>query len=514
MTVREQLEKKYGKTASRPIQPAKSTLSKIADTVSKPFEWTAKNMLAPTIKAIETGMAQPIREMQRIIPGGKTGEEEYQDIFGNTLKDVKQQTTGENLSQAFDVASFVLPVEKLITEPLKYVGKTGKAVLKGAGEILTGVDKSAIGKWYDLAKTNPRKIESLKELVKNHPEEPNLGLVNKIADRFTQMKQTAQESWIAAKNQFNHKFPYATFDLSYKVPELKAPLEEFGLTLTQVRNKAGKFIDDFVTTAKGKLSPFTSQETKHIQDLVNILRNAKEYSVDDIITIRDKFDEAYDAVKYGVDGKPKKYHALIMSLKEEADKFIDGVLPRDLKEANKMYKDYHDAFNKIGNKIMDSTGSVKQGAETFISNIMNLNKGVDRNKVIEASNKLGINILDEAKNIKTAKELTQLVPQTTKNRTMDIVRALATRGLGTAISGGGVATGNFPLAVTGVLLNIITSPTAYRGLLEAIAGTTRNIPVTRIIETLSPTELQLLRSLLVKPVSVPLQNANNPENNQ
>lgn len=394
---------------------------------------------------------------------------------------------GEDILNSF-------PLEDVAIKLFGGLGKAGKSVVTKVGEVLTGVENSKLKNWFNLAKNSPEKIDALKETINLHPQEPFLGFAQKIADKLTTLKTQAQEAWQGAKTVFEEKFPQTTFDLSSKVGELKSGLNNFGLTLNQTKNKLGQF-KDFVVAPKSKISGFTEPEVGHIQKLVDLLKNAKDYTTDDLLALRQNFDNAYNAVKYSVDGKPTKYHALVMELKGQAEKFIDGVLPLELKDANQLYKNYYDISSKLGNKIVDASGEVKKGAETFLGNIMNVNKGAERKSVLEAGQKLGIDVLDEANNLKNAKELSQLVPNSTKNRTMDVIRGVVGSKAFTAGAGAGAFV-NPAIGVPALLLNILSSPKTYSGLIEILAGTSKKLPVSEALNKLSPNEVMAIQQVI------------------
>lgn len=471
--------------------------SLVTEKIPGAFEKLGETFLYPTLRSLETIGAEPIRKIQEAVPGGATGKETLPTPFGE-IKPISEMTGGEKAWTAIDVAS-VIPLGKLFGVATKGVGKVGEGILKYGGEFLTGVENTKLKKWFDLAKNSPEKIKEVKEIVEINPQEPFKGLGQKIVSKFNELKSQAQESWKTATDVFKKQSPDTTFDLSYKVPELKQPLEQFGLTLKQLRDKTGKLTRSFNVSPKGNITGFSDQEVGLIQGIVNDLKDAKNYSVDDLLALEDKFDSAYNSIKYGVDFKPKKYHALVMELKDEVSKFIDGVLPEELKNARSLYRDYYDAYKKIGNKVMDASGELKPGAETFLSNIMNLNKGVERQKVVEVGSKLGIDILDSADNLKTAKELSASIPNSTRNRTADVIRGI----IGSKTFGGAAGAGAFinpSVGIPALILNIMSSPKVYSGLIEIIAGVSKKLPVEEAIKKLSPEEVvsiqQILKGLL------------------
>jgi hypothetical protein len=129
-----------------------------------------------------------------------------------------------------------------------------------------------------------------------------------------------------------------------------------------------------------------------------------------------------------------------MSLKSDVDKFIKGILRDDLQDAYKSLSDYHNLYDDFGKRIINSDGTVKEGAESFLSNSANMNKGEIRNIINNASQKLGIDINDAVTVIKNAMKTESLFPDT-GSRTKDVVRSLLVGGVGVGAGGpvGGVA---------------------------------------------------------------------------
>jgi hypothetical protein len=133
-------------------QPMSKT--KILEKAGGVFQKAGEMFLNPVLKAVETGVMQPIREVQKIIPGGKTGAEEYNTPFG-VIKDVYTQPKSESVMQAIDIASAGLPVEKLLKTPLTKVAEklyqtamkpgavkvAGKVVVEAKDIVKIGLDE-------------------------------------------------------------------------------------------------------------------------------------------------------------------------------------------------------------------------------------------------------------------------------------------------------------------------------------------------------------------------------------
>lgn len=394
---------------------------------------------------------------------------------------------GESLGNAASAALWEAPIEKLLAPVVEGMGSVGRGILDKGGEIFTGVDKAKIGDWYNLVKKTPDEAKAVIDTIEKNPQNPFLGLGQKIVDRLGEMKKTAQEAWETASEAFKSANPKARFDLTGTIGDLKKIIGNFGVTLDS----------DGQIVAKGTINPFTKSQTDRLQGLIDLLKKSSNFTVDDLNAIGSKFDAAYNAERFNNDMSPTKYHAAVSSLKEGVSNFIHETLPPELQAANQKYEDYYEAYQKLGSKISDGANGVKNGAETFLGNIMNMNKGSLRQDVADAGQRIGIDVLKEAKNLNIAKDMTQLVPQTTKNRTMDFIRAIVSnKALASVIGGGEVVTGHIAAAVPAVLANVLSSPNSYRQLIEALAGTASKLPIGEAIKSIPPDELKAVIQII------------------
>lgn len=499
--VRDKLSQKQAVTTTTPVEGKKPFLQKASDIAEKKFlKPLTESLVSPVAREVIRPFVSGVRGVQGMIPGGKQGTEPVKTPFGD-VRPYSELSSKEAVMGAVEVASF-LPVEKLFVQPLKLLGKVGQKALSGTGEVLTGVPKEKLSQWFNLARENPNKIERVKTMVKRNPQEPFLGLADEVGTKINELKEAARESFTKAVDISKEKYIDTTFNLENKLPELNETLNQFRLTVNQAKEK-GKFLSKAVVTPTTRTSPFEEKEIKMVNQLVGKLRT-KNMSVDELLD----FDESVKQfLNNAVRTENKRLVALGSRLVEQSTKFVDEVLP-EVAEANKQYRDYYKVAGTIGKNLLDKSGQVKKGAESYIGNLMNMNKGVARQEAIDASRLLGLDIVDEASNIKTAKELFELVPQTTKNRTMDAVRAIVS---GKFLGEGGSIAGKAGLAGAGILnpallpallVNIFSSPNAYRGLVEVIAS---KKPLADLIKTMKPEEIVAIRKLISDVAGVPLK---------
>ena len=373
-------------------------------------------------------------------------------IEAGTFGGITAAQTGEIGEEAKSAAFLggALPVAGAIVKNLPYTQ---------AASLLTNVNKDVLKRVYK----NPQKTEVAEQIIKENPSNPFLPLAEKVSSSIARVKENAKTNWEEASNVFREKYGEATFNFADKIPKLKSPLEEFGLTLKQGR-EAGKLTSEFLVKPKGKITAFEQNEIKNIQKIVDDLRNADGFTVDDIFAFREKFDTLYNAVKLNLDGSPKKYHALITNLQKDSDKFISKVLPDELKAADKMYQQYYNLYKDVGSKIAGPKGEVKKGAESFLSTITNKNKGEIRKLAGKYKNEIG-DIVDDVQSVADAKKISEFFA-TTGSRTQDIIRSFLISGVRSGLgAGAGFLTGG---PVGAGIVGSLTSPKIVGGITKGL----------------------------------------------
>lgn len=177
MTVREQLEKKYGKASTTPSMTVRQQLEAKYKTANEPITVPPRNklmdnlsragnlaadvgniyakagdaLISPTINAFQTGLSLPIRAAQEIIPGGKTGHEVYQTPFGEN-KAFSDLSTGQKIMNVVDILTAGAPVEQGVKKPLTVAAEKlyqsalkAKDVVKNGKVITQATDIAKIG---------------------------------------------------------------------------------------------------------------------------------------------------------------------------------------------------------------------------------------------------------------------------------------------------------------------------------------------------------------------------------
>lgn len=309
-------------------------------------------------------------------------------------------------------------------------------VLPKAASIATGVPLETLQRAYQ----HPQGMEEALTHVNENPTNPFFKLANTIASKIGEVKNTVEQGYVAAKDAFKQEFPKARFDLNPLYEKFFNPLKDFNLNLEQVgtKNLAGvgttatELPQKFGTTYKVTVnpqSPFTTKEIGLFNGLLDKIQASRNIGIDDLLDLRRSFARAYDAVPLGINGKPTPYHAAVMALKENAEKIIQDILPAQMKNANLAYSTFQDLAGKMGSKFVDASGEIKQGSESFLSNLLNMNKGAQQTEIAKLEELTGIPIKDNVLLLKDAQRLNDLFPRT-GSRTQDILRSLAVGGLG------------------------------------------------------------------------------------
>ena len=464
-----------------------------------------------TINPIGKAMAQPFVSAYQGVKAAVTGKAEPESVNTPWGKVKSSPTAGDLGWEALDIASLV-PAEKLFVGAAKAAKKTGEVVGKvlgkagtKTGEIMTGVPRANISSWYKLAKEAPEKVASTIEHVKANPTEPMKSLVTNVADKIKGMREEGKALWKTGKEVFKKENPEAVFDVSSNLMDARKAIQEsdLGLDIVNLKNKSGKFSGDFSIRTRGKSVPgkpgeaefetLSSNAKKVLKETLVKLGRAKDISIDEVDNLSNFFNKQYGKLDYKKDAFGIK--ALNVIKKQTEDK-IQTVLPDALKQARQKYRDYYEVKDLLGKNIIDRNGNVKDGAERFMNTIMNANKGVIRDNATKAAEKLGIDVVEEANNIKLAKSLLEQVPNTTRSRTTAIVRGIMT------MSG---LSGNVPVFAGATLLNTVSNPNTFRNLIEITAGASKKLPVSEALKKLSKEEMVAIQQIIKGIIEPPLR---------
>lgn len=368
---------------------------------------------------------------------------------------------------------------EIIEKGSELLAKTGDKIKGGVknailnvGSRLTSVGKDVLERWGEYATKTPEKLQKVKDYIVKNEKQPMQALVNDVAENITRIKNEAQTMFTSAKEAAREVYKDTTFNLSNKLSEFNKTLQKFNLKATQVIDDATgmKKITINPTT---RTSPFSAKQISDIENVVGKL-GLEDLNVDELTDFVDLSKSLKEAAFQEAERTGnKKLVPLTMELFENSSKFVDEVLP-EMKEANDMYRKYYKIMDDFGGKIVDSSGKVNQGAESFLSNALNANKGEQRRLVEQAAGDLGIDILGGAEMLKDATKMVQSIPNSVRNRMVDFLIAggltAAGTGIGAASGGGegagyGAATG---LAGAGILY-ALSNPSRYGRIIEWLA---------------------------------------------
>lgn len=323
----------------------------------------------------------------------------------------------------------------------------------------TGIEK----KYYDIAYQNPKEFSDASKYVKENKDNPFYKLANETGQKINSLKEEAQNSWKIGADEFAKKYPQQRINVGQNASSLREKLKPFGLTVN---------IDGSAVVPSGKVSQFSKQEQEALSALMLDIKNANNLKPNDLLRLREKVSSYYDKIPLGVNGNPKPYHAAVMELVDGVDDVIQNVSPKELKQAFQNYRQYYDVLDGFGKRIVDGQGNIKVGAEQFLSNIGNLNKGEQRKLIDNLKNVIGVDITKEVEMIKAAQHFNQLFPQT-GSRTQDVIRSGLIYGGG----GLGLTTGN-PL-VSGAIFGA-TSPSIAGGVTQTLGKLSQNKVIQKV----------------------------------
>ena len=409
------------------------------------------------------------------------------------------------------------PVAKGLAKSVDVVKETGQKFLGGAGEILTGVPKEKIRKWYTFALNDPEGVVRVNEKIIRDGAQPFLGLAKELKEGIDTLKRRASDNFTKTVESLRETTQGVAYNLDAKLPELNETLNKFNLSIKAVKDTAGKFTTRTKIIPTTRTSPYSAGEITQLEELVRKMR-FKNMSIDEVVDWEKSVRKFFDGA---VSQQNKTLTKLGYELVRKSRDFIDETIP-ELQDANNLYRQFYNVDEKLGRNIMDKSGNIKRTAESFLGNIMNLNKGKLRDDAIEAGRILGINIVEQADMIKIGKSLHELVPASVKNRTIDVIKGIGLtdalrRGVSSDVFRGGAVAGtliNPPAALSALFLSVMTAPAAYRHFIEIIAGASKKLDVQKAIDSLPKDELLRLQRLLMGIIQPLLRQQSEPKEQQ
>ena len=420
-------------TLPRSLTEASNQSQKIGKGVEQIAEWfIPSGWFGKAAKGIEAGIeATKLAKSGGLLSKISTGATKVaarSAVSGSEGAVVSGVQSGGNVDEMKSNAEFGAAIP-IVGKGLSILGKGVSKTASGVRSVATGV-KSDV---FQRLKESPQAYDDAMKHLAENGDTPFLGLSNSIASKLNALKETAKTSYDTAKKTILDSFPDTTFDLEHKIPALSKALEPFNLVVKQVKDKSGRFLQDAFVSPTTRTSPYTQSDLLKITDIVRKMR-VKNMSINELTDFQESVKTFLgDAVKRD----DKKMIKLGYSLLGSSIKFVNEVAPQ-LKEANTLYENYYKALASGGNKIIDqATGEIKAGAETFLSNLSNLNKGNQKNALRYVEDATGIPIADNVTVLKDAMKLNNLFPAT-GSRTQDILRSFATAGIGTAAGGLGI----------------------------------------------------------------------------
>ncbi len=398
--------------------------------------------------------------------------------------------------------------------------KLAKGLVKKVVPGLTGVASDI----YADVFARPDKYDAAAQILKEHPDQPFLGLAQRIAEKAQEAQGAAKDAWREAAVAFRDANPLKKFDVSAKVPDIKKAItgteKDLGFGLKAVKERApgttetkltvgpdkefqmvdldkkGKMSGQAHLEPSGKVSGWTDKEMGKLNDLVSTLQSSKNIGPEEVLELDRVFDTAYNDIPFNNDGSPTRYHAAVMALKKKTEEEIEKILPKELQEAYASLRRTHELQEEFVDKIADRQGNLKDGASTFLSSLGNLNRGERRLKADKFAQDLGMDPVDAVNILKNASKLKEATPQTGK-RTLDVIRAWLTGGGiasgGASLLGGATGVG-LPLLAGSTGLMLASSPSATGAAVKGLGKINQKIDP-KVLKSVAPMVLKALSRL-------------------
>ena len=324
------------------------------------------------------------------------------------------------------------------------------------------------------------KVKANMEILESDTKNPYYNLAQRISDKTNSIVEEAKVSFReAAKAEVATG---KTFDIGARLKEILDKVAEFkigkDIKFDVIRNKKGQIAGYKLT--RGQYSPYTADEIGKLNGLINDIMSARSINADQLLALDQKFGSYYNAIPEGATG-PTPYHAAVMQLKEATEARISNMLSGDMKTAYDNYARMSRMRSDFTNKIVDAKGDLKSGAEQFLANLTNRNKGQIQTSAKEYSDLLGMDVVAESQAINDATKF-MLTQAPTGGRVADVLNSYLFAGTGAGVGAmiagpGGAAAGTFIGSQVGKRL---TSPKfiGTKAIEESIGRTAGSSPQT------------------------------------
>jgi hypothetical protein len=280
--------------------------------------------------------------------------------------------------------------------------------------IATGVPKEV----FQGIKENPDAYAVALQHVTENPKQPFLQLADTIKNRMVDTMGKAQQAYKQGADALAQKFTGKTFNLNPGLKSLFNTLNnDFHIAVKP--STSGNYAYEAVKTAQ---TPLSNKDLGVIDDLIHSVAQSKKVDLKTAVDLRQKFDEVYNNLPLSASGEKTKLHAVVQSMSNKVDEIVNKAIP-ELKPINQNFSQVKNIFDTFKTKFVDSNGQLKQGAEQFLSNLQNLNKGAQQQSIATLERLTGVPILDNIELLKNAQKLQGLIAPT-GNRTRDILNAL------------------------------------------------------------------------------------------
>jgi hypothetical protein len=355
-------------------------------------------------------------------------------------------------------------------------GAASPLVGKGVSQLWEAAPK-IVGKVFSLPETLQTILkqpggellfkQGLKDVAEN-PQAPYLKIANEVASGMIDGEKSVKQAYQTGLDSVKAATAGKTFDVSPQIDELNKVLKDNNIKVSLVRGENGSMTEQLAIVKTPQLQ-LSDSEVSNINDLLNSARQSTKVSFDDLRQLQQKFDNAYNAVPLSVNHTATTYHNIVSKLSSVIDNRVASVTEEFqpvMKHINAQYKEYKQVFRQFGNKFVDrSTGApqLAPGAESFLSGLLNKNKGVLQGNVAKKLEEFtGIPVLDRTAGVKAAVDMSTLASSGKLSKVQKILQSTGAAigtGLGYMKGGiGGAFEGGFAGRKGGELLGSVGSP--------------------------------------------------------
>lgn len=414
---------------------------------------TASDTLT-TVGAVAGSVAGPLGTGAGAFAGKAVGN--LVETVANSQAGAEQKTPGQLITEPVKEGVIGAAVDGAFLGAGKIVGKVGAPLiatarksLSKAGAILTNVDDDIL----ERAMTNPHATEKAIKTIQSNPDAPFAVTAKQVGDTLIKKFDDAKKAIGLAKETFEKNSPDMRFDVSASIDDISKVLKENNLGVLSEPGKKGakKMVMNDVKLSMGPAKPLEDAELGMIEEYINTVTKAKNYTLNDVLDIKKLYGRIYKKLGENNLGTTSNAQRILAKLSKTVEKKVTAAMPDDLAKAYLEYGSAASAVDEFGQFVTtNSKGKLVHSdrGEGYLNTLWGMTKGQRREDMAELSKIMGYDVVENMRYLKDAQALSSAFPKT-GSRSLDIIRGVLQQGALVTGAGAGFAVGGLPGAMLG-----------------------------------------------------------------